>query len=208
DFTYIIQVADVSYIFAVKADSKYKTFKEFVDDARKNPGKLKYQSQGPKSGGHMQMAYIFSEEKVKVNHIPGEGVAEVIRQLLGGHVDAGIAATLGPQVKSGALRGLAVAGSKRNEQFPDLPTFYEQGYTRGVPSGCHVGIFGPKNMPPPIVKKLHDTFKKAYDDPSYHELLKTMYEVPVYKDTASYTSLVKEDYKKTADVLKNMEMVE
>jgi tripartite-type tricarboxylate transporter receptor subunit TctC len=204
DFTYIIQVADFSFIFAVRADSKYKTFKDFVEEARKNPGKLKYQSQGPKSAGHVQMAYIFNAEKVKVNHIPGEGVSEVIRQLLGGHVDAGITAGLGPQIKAGGFRGLAVAGPRRNELFPDVPTFYELGYSHGIPFGCHVGILGPKNMPPAVVKKLHDAFKKAVEDPSYKDLLKTMYEIHAYRDTKAYTESAMKDYKKVADEMKDL----
>jgi tripartite-type tricarboxylate transporter receptor subunit TctC len=208
DFTYIIQTADFSFIFAVKADSKYKTFKDFIDEARKNPGKLKYQSQGPKSAGHLQMASIFSAEKVRVNHIPGEGVSEVIRQLLGGHVDAGITAGLGPQIKAGGFRGLAVAGPTRNEQFPDIPTFYELGYSHGIPFGCHVGILGPKGMPPQITKKLHDAFKKGMDDPSYRELLKTMYETYAYKDTAAYTASVEKDYKRVSDAMKDLGLAE
>lgn len=206
DFTYIIQTADFSFIFAVRADSEYKSFKDFVEGARKNPGKLNYQSQGPKSAGHVQMAYIFNTEKVKVNHIPGEGVSEVIRQLLGGHVDAGITAGLGPQIKAGAFRGLAVAGPKRNELFPDIPTFYELGYSHGIPFGCHVGILGPKDMPPAVTKKLHDAFKKAVDDPSYKELLMTMYEIHAYRDTKSYGEVAVQDYKKVADAMKDLDL--
>ena len=204
DFTYIIQVADFSFIFAVKADSKYKTFKDFIEDARGNPGKLKYQSQGPKSAGHLQMEYLFKTENVKVNHIPGAGVSEVITQLLGGHVDGGITAGLGPQIKAGNFRGLGVAGPKRNELFPDIPTFNELGYTHGIPFGCHVGILGPKNIPLQITQKLHDAFKKAVDDPSYKELLNNMYEIHAYMDTKSYKTSVDHTYKKVSDAMKEL----
>lgn len=204
DFTYLIQVADFSFIFAVRADSKYKTFKDFIEDARQNPGKLSYQSQGPKSAGHLQMEYLFTTEKVKVNHVPGAGVSEVITQLLGGHVDGGITAGLGPQIIAGNFRGLGVAGPKRNEQFPDIPTFYELGYTHGIPFGCHVGILGPKNIPPQVTKKLHDAFKQAVDDASYKELLKNMYEVHAYADSQSYKSSVDNTYQKVSEAMKEL----
>lgn len=204
DFSFVIEVADFSFAFAVKADSKFKTFKDFVEEARKNPGKLNYQSQGPKSAGHVQMEYIFSIEKVKVNHLPGEGVAEVIRQLLGGHVEGGITAGLWPQMKAGGLRGLAIAGPKRNEHFPNVPTFYELGYTGGIPFGCAVGILGPKGIHPQILKKLHDAFKKAMEDPSYKELLGTMLELYDYKDSESYRAATFKDYDTTQKILKEL----
>jgi len=204
DFTFVIQVADFSFIFAVQADSKYKTFKDFIEEARKNPGKMNYQSQGPKSAGHVQMEYIFSQEKVKVNHLPGAGAAEVIRQLLGGHIDGGITAGLGPQIKAGGFRGLAVAGPRRNEQFPDIPTFYELGYSQGIPLGCAVGILAPKSIPPQIAKKLHDALKEAVEDPSYKELLKTMYETHLYKDSESYKVATFKDYDATKLILKEL----
>ena len=152
------------------------------------------------------MEYIFSVEKVKVNHLPGEGVAEVIRQLLGGHVDGGIAAGLGAQIKAGALRPLAVAAVKRNKSYPDAPTFYELGYKHGIPFGCPFGIIAPKGLNPQIAKKLHDAFKMAFDDPSYVELIDNLQESHVYKDAESYRLSTIQDYDTIEKVVKEMGM--
>jgi len=186
DFTYIAQVADFAFAFAVREDSAIKSFKDFISEARKNSGKLTYQSQGPKSAGHVQMEYIFSIENVKVRHVPGKGAAEVITQLLGGHVDGGITAGLWPQMKAGKLRGLAIAGEQRNSSFPDIPTFNELGYEKGIPYGCAVGILGPAGMNPQVTKKLDNALKKAVFDPTYKELLSTMMEMQSYKSSDQY----------------------
>lgn len=204
DFTYIIQIADFSFPFAVRADSKFKTFKDFIEEARKNPGKLNYQSQGAKSAGHIQMEYVFSVEKVRLNHVPGEGVAEVIRQLLGGHVDGGIGAGLGVQIKTGNLRALAIAGVERNKNFPNIPTFYELGYKQGIPFGCAFGIVAPKGMDAQITEKLHDAFKKAFDDASYIELIDSMQEAHAYKDAKSYTLMTIQDYDTIEKIVKEI----
>ena len=73
DFTYLMQYGEYGMIFCVLTDSPCKTFKDFIKEAQKNPGKLKYASPGPSSGQHIFMEQVFKVEKVKVNHIPAGG---------------------------------------------------------------------------------------------------------------------------------------
>jgi len=202
DFTFIIQVSEGSMPFVVRTDSKFKTFKEFVDEARKT--QLSYQSQGPKSSGNVIADYVFSLEKVKVRHIPGAGVSEVVRQLLGGHVDAGITAGLGPQIKAGTIRPLAVAGEKRNKFYPDAPTFSDLGYKALIPFGAKFGVVGPKGLPPEIAKKLHDAFKKAYEEEAFAQLNDNMLESRLYADPEAYRQYTIQAYEGLGKVLKDL----
>jgi tripartite-type tricarboxylate transporter receptor subunit TctC len=206
DFTYIIEVAEFSFPFCVRADSRFKTFKDFIEEARKNPGKLTYQSQGPKSAGHVQTEYLFSLEKVKVKHVPGAGVAEVAIQLLGGHVDGGIAAGLAGQIKAGTIRPLVILGSKRNPHTPDVPTSYELGYKHGAPFGARFGIIGPKGLHPKITKKLHGAFKEAFEDASYVELIDNMQETYLYRDSEAYKQITVQDYEQVKKIFKDLNL--
>jgi len=202
DFTWIMLYADLSQIFCFQTESRWKTLKEFIEEARKNPGKLNYATPSPLGGQHILMEQVFAIEKVKLNHVPVGGGAEVVTKLLGGHIDAGIAAEMPTQVRAGRVRGLAVQGEKRMEQFPDIPTFFELGYKVEAP--LWIGLCAPKGLDPQIHKKLYDAFKKAYEDPSFKELLSTLYCTPNFKDSESFKSLVFKDFDAQGRVLKEL----
>jgi len=204
DFTWIMLYADLSQIFCFQTESRWKTLKEFIEEARKNPGKLNYATPSPLGGQHILMEQVFAIEKVKLNHVPVGGGAEVVTKLLGGHIDAGIAAEMPTQVRAGRVRGLAVQGEKRMEQFPDIPTFFELGYKVEAP--LWIGLCAPKGLDPRIHKKLYDAFKKAYEDPSFIELLGTLYCTPNFKDSESFKALVLKDFDAQGRVLKELGM--
>lgn len=202
DFTWMMQYADYTFIFSVRADSRWKTFKELIEEAQKNPGKLSYATHGPMTAQHLYMEQLFSMEKVKLNHVPLGGGAELVPQLLGGHLDAGMAAELAPHVKSGKLRGLAAQGEKRFELFPDVPTFYELGYKIDAPTWF--GLCAPKGLDPRILKKLNEAFKKAYEDPSFKELCATLYLMPTFKDAETFKEIIFRDFDKHGRIIKEL----
>ncbi|HYB21898.1 MAG TPA: tripartite tricarboxylate transporter substrate binding protein [Thermodesulfobacteriota bacterium] len=201
DFTWIMQFGESCEIFCVRADARWKTFKQLIEEARNNPGKLNYASASPLSGQHILMEYVFSQEKVRLNHVPVSGGAEVITKLLGGHIDAGISTDMGPHVKSGKFRGLAVQGKKLT-QFPDIPTLMELGYHA---EAFHwLGINAPKGLDPRIQKKLYEAFKKAYDDVSFKELLATLFITPIFRDSESFKAIVFQDYDAQGAILRGL----
>lgn len=202
DFTWIIQYADLAQFFCVKKESRWKTFKDLIEEARKHPGKLNYATAGPRGGQHIFMEYVFSLEKVKLNHVPGGAGPEIIAQLMGGHIDAAIASDMAPHMKSGKIRALALQGEKRLEAFSDIQTFAELGYTVNAP--LWIGICGPKGLDPRITKKLHDAFKKAYEEPSFKELCATMAMTPIYKDSESFKRMVLRDFDSQREILKEL----
>ncbi len=202
DFSYILQYAEYPQAFCVLANARWKTFKEFIEDARKNPDKLNYATAGAKSGQHILMEQIALAENVKITHVPTQGGSEVVSQQLGGHVDGSLAAELAPHVLSGKVRALAVAGEKRLESMPTIPTFAELGYK--LESPLWLGLCAPKGVDPRIIKKLHDAFKKAYEDPSFRELCTTLVMTPIYRDSDAFEKLVKRDFDSQAIILKKL----
>ncbi len=206
DFTWIMQYGEYSHIFCVLANSPWRTFKEFIEEARKNPGKLKYAPPGPLSGQHVFMESVFSKEKVKVTFVPVGGGSEADIQLLGGHIDAAVSPSLFSHIKSGKVRGLmGVQMEKRLEEFPDIPTHYEMGY--GIESPNWVGIYAPKGLDPRISKKLFDAYKKAHEDPSFKEMMAKMYMPMTFRDSESFRVKVLEDFDAQGRVLKELGLV-
>lgn len=205
DFTYIMQYAEYPQAFCVLANARWNTIKEFIEEARKNPNKLTYATAGAKSGQHILMEQVALAENVKITHVPTHGGSEVVTQQLGGHIDGSLAAELAPHVLSGKVRALAVAGEKRLESMPNVPTFSELGYK--LESPLWLGISAPKGLDPRIIRKLHDAFKKAYEDPSFKELCVTLVMTPIYRGPEAFKEMVTKDYDGQARILKQLGFV-
>ncbi len=202
DFTWIMQYAEYPQAFCVLADARWKTLKEFIEEARKNPNKLTYATAGAKSGQHILMQQVALAENVEISHVPTHGGSEVVVQQLGGHVDGSLAAELAPHVGSGKVRALAVAGEKRLESMPDVPTFGELGYK--LESPLWLGFCAPKGVDPRIVKKLHDAFKKAFEDPSFKELCSTLVMTPIFRGPEAFKEMAIKDFDGQARILKKL----
>ncbi len=183
DFTPIIQYVDDVYGLAVQAESPWKSFKEFVDYARANPGKVRYSSSGPGSPAALAMESLGKQLKVNWRHIPFEGGPPALAALLGGHVES-YAASMGakPHILSGRLRLLATFGEQRMPVFAHLnvPTLHELGLP--IEASSFKAIFGPKGMPPPIVETLHQAFKKAMEDPDFVKAATSIDQIIVYRN--------------------------
>ncbi len=166
DFTPIMQYAVYLYAMVVRADSPWKTFRDFIDDAKANPGKIRYSTGGSGTPQHLVMERLAAKEKIKWTHIPFQGNGPAVAALLGGHVEANPGTSeWKPHVQAGRLKLLAAFGEKRMAEFPDVPTLLELGYDIVAPS--LICIVGPKGIPFPIVQTLHDAFKKAMADPDF-----------------------------------------
>ena len=115
------------------------------------------------------MELMARQSGVKFTHIPGKGGGEGIAAVLGKHVMMMVESPAwAPMVAAGQFRLLMVLNGERSKKWPDAPTLKELGYTYEFDSPF--GLAGPKGMDPAIVKRLHDAFKLAYDDPKVIEL--------------------------------------
>jgi tripartite-type tricarboxylate transporter receptor subunit TctC len=191
DFTYIMQVSGFTFGTAVRADSPYKTFKDLIEAARKNPGRLTYSTSGIATTNHIAMEDILAREKVEMTHIPYRGAQEGVTALLGKQIDVvADAQAWRPNVESGDLRLLSIWTRERVPSFPDAPTLRELGYDMVVTSPY--GITGPKGMDPEIVEFLHQAFRKAYHDEASQAIIKRWDMPQEYLPPAEYLAFAKQ----------------
>jgi tripartite-type tricarboxylate transporter receptor subunit TctC len=173
--------------FVVKSDSPHKTFKEYIEAARKQPGKIDYGSTGIGTSPHLLMEELADKAGVQLNHIPFKGNADLMQALLGGHVMAASDASGWDKfLDTNQMRLLVTFGENRTKRWPDVPTAKELGY--GIVSQSPYGLVGPKGMDPAVVKTLHDAFKKAMDDPKHLEVLATLNQDMWYRTGEQYKS--------------------
>ena len=171
DFTYIMQVSGFTFGTAVRSDGPHKTFRGLIDVAKRQPGKLTYSTSGIATSNHIAMEEILEREGAEMTHVPFRGSQEGVTALLGRQIDAVCdASSWRPNVETGELRLLAVWTRDRLPTFPDAPTLRELGYDMVVTSPY--GIVGPKGVPPEIVRTLHASFRKAYEDEASQAIIR------------------------------------
>lgn len=193
DFIPIMHFGAPQTGLVVKADSPWKTLRELVEYAKKNPGKVTYSSTGVGSPMHLAMEYVAKQEGIQWTHVPYPGSTPALTALMGGHVTAQSGSTEWiPQVKAGEVRLLATHGEKRMKIFPDVPTFRELGY-----DFINETVFmaaAPKGTPSPIVKKLEEAFHKVMDDPDFIQAMERMEIEITYRNSEDTKKYLEEAY--------------
>jgi tripartite-type tricarboxylate transporter receptor subunit TctC len=193
DFTYVINLTGYTFGLVVPAGAPWKTLKDFVEDAKRNPGKLDYGSTGTGTTPHIAMEEFAQKAGIKLTHVPYKGSADLMTSLLGGHIMSASDSTgWAPHVEAGKLRLLATFGSKRTKKWPDVPTLAELGYD--TVSDSPFGLAGPAGMDPAVVKALHDAFRKTLDDPKVLALLERFDQPVIYMNPEDYTKFARQTY--------------
>ena len=174
DFEPIINIVDDPSMFLIRSDAPWKSLKEFLDYAKKNPDMITVGNSGAGGGVHLVALAFEKAAGVKFNHIPFSGGGPSVTAILGGHVNA---VSVSPpegieHVKAGKLKIIALFSEKRFELFPDVPTVKEQGIDFVM--GMWRGLVASKGTPHDVIKKLHDAFKQGMDDPVFQRNAKDM----------------------------------
>ncbi|WP_421989223.1 tripartite tricarboxylate transporter substrate binding protein [Roseococcus sp.] len=163
DFSYIMQLTGFVFGTAVRADSRWQTFDDLMNEAREKPGTLTYSTSGIATTNHLAMEDILTRRGGRMEHIPTRGSQEGVTMLLGRQIDVvADAQSWRPQVESGEFRLLSAWTPTRLGSAPNAPTLLELGFGMSVTSPY--GIVGPKGMEPEVVNILHRSLKKALDD--------------------------------------------
>jgi tripartite-type tricarboxylate transporter receptor subunit TctC len=192
DFTYIIGISGLTSGLVVRKDAPWKTFAEFLADAKAHPGKITFGSPGGAANPYVVMELIARRQGIKWVSVPFKGFSESSNALLGGHIDAvSDAAGWAPLVTAGELRLLATYGSARSRNWPDVPTLGELGID--VVSNSAYGIAGPKGIDPATVKVLHDAFKAGMEEATFVDILRKFEQEPIYRGTAAYHDYVMQE---------------
>ena len=205
-FTPLIAYAKPYNGIVVKNDAPWKTFKELIEYAKKNPNKIKYGTGGIGTAMHHAMAFVEHQDGIKWIHVPYKGNADALTALLGGHVDV---ASVGPEwvpfVKSGTMRLLAVTEEKRNPNFADVPTLKDLGYD--FANETVFCIVGPAGLPADIAKKLEAAFTKAAESQEVKVAVEKLDLVPILIVGKDYDEYLKRVWSKLEKNLKETGLV-
>ncbi|MFP5477240.1 MAG: tripartite tricarboxylate transporter substrate binding protein [Gammaproteobacteria bacterium] len=200
DISYVLNVTGYAFGIVVPADSPFKNWADFVAYAKANPGKLTYGSTGTLTSPHLTTELVAQRAGIQLQHVPYKGSADLTLALMSGQLMAGADSTgWAPYVESGKMRVLNTWGDKRLARFPDAPTLKELGYD--IVQNSPFGIGAPRGTPPEVVKKLHDAFKQAMEEPSYLASLAKYDMVPIYMGSADYTRFARETVEREKAVI-------
>jgi tripartite-type tricarboxylate transporter receptor subunit TctC len=171
-FTPVSLVATSTMALVVPVAMPVKNLREFIDYARKQPGRLYYSSPGNGNIQHLAMELLKAETKTDLVHVPYKGSGGALGDLVGGHVQAMVVSlqTVAPYVQSGKLRMLTVLSGERAPAFPDVPTSKEQ----GVPAAeieTWYALLAPAGTPPAVVAKVNAEVNALLALPDIRELL-------------------------------------
>ena len=203
DISYVINVTGYAFGVVVPTASPLKSWGDFVAYAKANPGKLSYGSTGNLTSPHLTMEHVAQKADIKLLHVPYKGSADLMQALLGGHLMAASDSTgFAPQVEAGKLRVLNTWGDKRLAKFPDAPTLKELGYD--IVQNSPFGIGAPKNTPEAVVKRLHDAFKTAMEQPAYVDALHRYDMVPIYMSSAQYRQFAQDTFAREKTLIEQL----
>jgi len=193
DFTYIACLTGYTFGLVVPSSSPIKSIKDLVAYAKANPEKLTYGSTGTGTTPHLVVEEFAMQAGIKLTHVPYKGNADGLQAVIGGHVMAHSDSTgWAPHVESGRLRLLATYGSKRTKRWPNVPTLKDEGYN--TVSDSPFGVGGPRGMDPQVIKRLHDAFKLALDDPKVIQVLDKYDQSVIYLDSEGYAKFARDTY--------------
>jgi tripartite-type tricarboxylate transporter receptor subunit TctC len=210
DFTYLMCHSNYNFGIVVRTDAPWKTFQEWVDHVRKNPG-FKYGTYGNLTPMHIMMEWIGRELGLKLVHIPYTGGAPGLTALLGGHIEIyGSAGTHVPMVKGGKVRTLLHIKGKIADppgvKVQQLSEFFKNPPVEII--DLPVGIFGPKGLPGPIVQRLTEALKKSVlENPDFLKANDTLNMEVAYLAPDEAVKLVKSSYGTYGKLLKDLNMI-
>jgi len=201
DFTPIAHVGDAPSIMLVPNNSPAKTVREWIDYAKKNPGKLNYASSGNGTIVQLTAELFKSQADVFVTHIPYKGTALAIPDLITGKVDVLFDSlpTGMPHVRDGRLRALGVTTLKRSPLAPELPPIAD--VLPGFESNTWFGLYGPKGLPADMVARINTAANQSLSDPEVRDKLARLGIEPTTSTPAQLASLVAADAAKWKQII-------
>ena len=190
DFTPIAHLGNAPSIMLVPNNSPAKTVKEWIEYAKKNPGRLNYASSGNGTIVQLSAELFKAQADVFVVHIPYKGTALAIPDLITGKVDVLFDSlpTGMPHVREGRLRALGVTSLKATPLAPGVPAIAD--VLPGYESNTWFGLFGPKGLPPEVVSRVNTAANQALQDPEVMDKLQRFGIEPVGGTPAQFTTML------------------
>jgi tripartite-type tricarboxylate transporter receptor subunit TctC len=190
-------------ILVVREDSRWKTFSELVDYAKKNPGKVSMSLFGALAIERFNMEIIKSLTDAEFNMVPFKGPPEALGAVLGGHVDTsfiGVGLAF-PHVKSGKIRVLLT--TRKWSELPDAPTFTELGFKKELDSGWFA-FYAPAGVPDEVKAVLIPAFEKVTRNPELKTKIDKMGFVVEYKPPSEHKRIMIEGFETAMSMAKKI----
>ncbi|HET8748027.1 MAG TPA: tripartite tricarboxylate transporter substrate binding protein [Ramlibacter sp.] len=204
DFQPLVWAGSTMNALVVRNDLPVSNVREFLDYARKNPGKLNFGSTGSGSSNHLSMELFMKMTGTKLAHIPYKGSAPAVTALLGGEIDALFdnVPNVVQHIRAGKMKVIGVSGLQRSKLLPEVPTVAESGVP-GYEVNVWFGMQVPAGTPKPVVEKLnHDVVTllkepdvvKRFADQGVEVVASTpeQFQKLVQAEVAKWTQLIRE----------------
>jgi tripartite-type tricarboxylate transporter receptor subunit TctC len=178
-------------VLIVGPASNAKDAKDFIAQAKAQPGKISFASAGAGSPHHLAMELLKQQAGLHMVHIPYRGAAPALADVAGGQLAAMMTdvAAGSAFIKGGKVRPLAVANAKRLPQLPDVPTFAELGIPN-VEAAALVGLVAPAATPPEVIASLQKSVAAAIRNPAVNKKLMDFGVEPVGSSSAEFAALI------------------
>jgi tripartite-type tricarboxylate transporter receptor subunit TctC len=202
DFTPVTMIARSPSMLAVPLSTPAKTLKEFVAMVKAQPGKHNFGSYGAGTSSHIQGALLNMQAGLDLVHVPFQGAAPLVTNLVGGQLSAAFVDSASARPQLANIRPLAVTGTSRMPGLPDVPTFVELGYHSFDPYGWF-GVFLPAGAPVALTQKLATEIDRILHLPEVTARIETLglqvgggkpedFQKVVRGDAALYAKIIKE----------------
>ncbi len=204
DLTPVASLVANQFVLSVNPALPVKTFREFIDYARRSNPPLNYASGGNGSQHQLTMEMLKARAGIDLVHVPYRGGAPATTATVAGEVAAMFAGTsTAPQIKAGRLRALAVSGATRSSAFPELPTIAE--FYPGFENSIWLGLFGPAGLPQEVLARLRSETKKALETPEVREKLHAAGGLePLVTTPEEFTALIRRDHERFGKLIKEV----
>ncbi|HET9616006.1 MAG TPA: tripartite tricarboxylate transporter substrate binding protein [Pseudolabrys sp.] len=202
DFVPVASINSSDLLMVVHPSVPAKSVKEFIDLAKKEPGKLNYASSGPGTPYHMAGELFKALSHTDIVHVPHKASGDARNSVVSGTVQMMFDAvpTMTALAKGGQVRALATTGEKRNPLTPDLPTVGET--VPGYEATIWLGVMAPKGTPKDVVDYLNKHINTVINNPEVKEAWLKQGAVPMVKSPAEFDAFLHKDIEKWANVVK------
>ena len=203
DFVPVATINESDLLMVVHPSVQAKSVKEFIELAKKEPGKLNYASSGPGTPYHMAGELFKSLAGVDVVHVPHRASGDARNSVVSGTVQMMFDAvpTMLALSKAGQVHALGTSGSKRNPLTPELPTVAET--VPGYDATIWLGVMAPKGTPKEVIDFLNQHINKVIELPEVKETWLKQGAVPLVKTTAEFDSFLHKDIDKWGKLIKS-----
>ena len=204
DLAPVATVAANQFVLAVNPSLPVKNFQEFVEYARSTVPPLPYASGGNGSQHHLSMEILKQRAGIDLLHVPFKGGSPATMATVAGDTMAMFAGTsTTAQIRAGKLRALAVTGTRRSPEFPELPTIGE--FFPGYEVTIWLALFAPAGTPERVLVRLRAAVEKALASPDVKEKLNAAGGLEPFATTADeFATLIRRDYDKYGKIVKTI----